>query len=89
MKLDAVVNQDIVAVAKQSLLYRSAEDPDIQRPLGGKVKRSYKTKRMFKSLVRYVCNPLPTVFHLLLNTRNAWQAVCSTDAVCDAHEQTL
>jgi len=61
MKLDAVVNQDVGAVAKHCLFHRSAEDSDTQRPLGGKFKRYHETNRMFKSLVRYVCDPLPTV----------------------------
>jgi hypothetical protein len=79
MKLGVIVNQYAGAVARYCLLHRSAEDSDIQRPLSGKVKRSYETKRMFKSLMKYVCDSLPAVSYLLLYTRNAWQAVCSTD----------
>jgi hypothetical protein len=89
MKLDAVVDQDAGAVARYCLLHRSAEDSDIQRPLSGKFKHSYETRRMFKSLMKYACDSLPTVSYLLLCTRNVWQAVCFTDAVCDAPKATM
>jgi hypothetical protein len=89
MKLDAIVNQDAGSVAKHCLLYRSAEHSDIQRPLSGKFKRSYETKRMFKSLMRYVCDLPTTVPYLLLYTGNAWRTVCFTDAACHAPKATL
>ena len=38
--------------------------------------------------MEYVCDPLPAVPHLPLHTRNAWQAVCAIDAVCDAPKAT-